>query len=208
MFGRLIFVNEQAQTGSASGSEREPAAEAALAVKHAVISDEQAKLLWEGERCAACGGRKRAAQAFCATDFVALTLWVRRWLMQGPSSATYAQTFRSALRHLELNPVRKTSLPSQYGEWKFRSDADLERGGFKFIKHGECAVPRCGARVMWYWTPNGRKVAVNLRDYQIHRPKCVDPEYFERREAERKARRDEERRKKRLQTTARRKAAR
>jgi hypothetical protein len=154
----------------------------------AALTDAEVTASVEGETCAACGGGKAWRQAFCNTDFAALTWQMRKDVTElNRKSAEFFDAFRAALRHLQLNPTRIKQLPSRGGEWHHRSEADLERAGFKFMEHASCNVPRCGQRVVWYRTPKGGKMPVNLEGYQPHRTTCADPEFFQRKREERAA---------------------
>jgi hypothetical protein len=168
-----IAAETAAPATNASGSERE----------RIVLSDEQVRLIVDGELCLACEGRKRAGQSFCPTDFVALGLYARIQLSKGLNvgNPVFCDVFRSALRHLQLNPQRMRKLAVRSGEWRYSSEEDLEKAGYRFIQHGECEVPGCGARIVWYWTPQDHKCCVNLDNYQPHRTSCADAEYFQRR---------------------------
>jgi hypothetical protein len=151
------------------------------------VTDEQARAAWMERKCAACERSKPAQAAFCPTCTAALTMWVRNWLAQGPLSAHWCDQYRSALRHLQLNPNRKRLLPANLGRWAYESEDDLARAGYRFINHDWCKVPGCRTRIVWYWTPAGNRIPVNLADYQPHRMTCADPEYFQRQRAEREA---------------------
>lgn len=141
----------------------------------------------QSDTCAACNGRKREGQAFCATDFVALTIFQRRQMSMGLKGERFYEKYRSALRHLQLNPTRVKQLPARGGEWSYRSEEDLENAGFKFTEHARCNVPKCYQRIVWYRTPNGGKMPVNLADYQPHKTSCADPDFFQRKREERAA---------------------
>jgi NTP pyrophosphatase (non-canonical NTP hydrolase) len=116
----------------------------------------------QGDKCAACGGRKKENHAFCATDFVALTIFQRRQMSMALKGERFYEKYRSALRHLQLNPTRVKQLPSRDGEWAYKSDEELEAAGYKFLEHARCNVPRCDVRIVWYRTPTQGKLPVNL----------------------------------------------
>ncbi|MCU1285908.1 MAG: hypothetical protein JWO13_2258 [Acidobacteriales bacterium] len=149
------------------------------------MTDEQIAQLVAGEVCPACGGRKCADQAFCPTDFIALTVWMRRCMSMGVKHPEFVGNFRGALRHLQLNPQRKKNIPVRAGEWPYSTDEELEKAGFKFLNHAHCSVPGCHVRIEWYRTPRGACIAVNLADYQRHSLSCADPMYFQKRREER-----------------------
>lgn len=151
----------------------------------AALTDAEILADLQGDKCRACGGRKRDGHAFCATDFAALTIFQRRQMSMGLKGEAFYDKYRSALRHLQLNPTRLKQLPSRGGEWSYRSEDDLERAGFKFMEHARCNVPHCYQRIVWYRTPNGGQMPVNLEDYQPHKTSCTDPEYFQRKREER-----------------------
>jgi hypothetical protein len=151
----------------------------------ATLTAEEIATAVAGEVCLVCGGRKRAEQAFCPTDFIALTIWMRRSMSLGIKRPDFCEDFRAALRHLQLNPQRAKKIPVRTGEWTYSSDDELEKAGFKFLNHGDCAVPGCHARIEWWRSPNGGRMAVNLADYQRHSLSCADPTYFQRLREER-----------------------
>lgn len=158
----------------------------AVATEAIVPTDEQVRLIVDGVRCAVCGEAKKAGAAFCLTDFTALVLYVRRWLTEWkPTESRYCDTFRSAYRHLQLNPARARKIPEATQGWSYRTDDDLHSAGFRFSRHDVCSVPGCNHRIVWWITPNKNWVAVNIEDNQPHRTKCKDPEYFKRKKEER-----------------------
>jgi hypothetical protein len=152
------------------------------------LTDAEVTASIESEKCLACDGRKAWRQPFCNTDFAALTWQMRKDVtVLDRNKPEFFSAFRAALRHLQLNPTRVRQLPSRGGEWRYRSEDDLERANFKFLEHATCNVPGCGQRVVWYRTPNGGRMPVNLSDYQPHKTTCADPDYFQRKREERAA---------------------
>lgn len=145
-----------------------------------------------GDVCLACDGRKLANYAFCKTDTAALTIYPRGVLSRGPSAPSFFEVFRSSLRHLRLNPTRRTNVG---GEWRHASHDDMAAAGYRFIEHGQCGAPRCFAKITWYRTPLGTAMPVNYVDFQPHRATCIDPEYFRRLREQRRAQTSAKRRK-------------
>jgi hypothetical protein len=137
------------------------------------LTDEQIRAAFAGVRCPACDRAKAALSAFCLTDTLALTPWVRNWLARGPEDPYFAANFRSALEHLRLNPFRKRV----FG-WPYTKPDDLYDAGYALAGHVRCSAPGCRAAIVWFWTPTrDRRVAVNY-DCSLHRDTCRDPEYF------------------------------
>jgi hypothetical protein len=140
------------------------------------MSDTEIVASVNGEVCAACSQAKSARSAFCRTDFAALTIWTRNQLAVGYEHPDYAGVFRAALRHLQLHTERSRRIPER-GGWRHATSSDLVAAGYRFIRHAECNVPKCGAKIVWYRTPNGHVCSVNLSDCQPHRSSCADPNY-------------------------------
>jgi hypothetical protein len=169
------------------------------------MSDAEVLDAYRSQICAACKGPKPRENSFCLTDILALTIFVRRSLSLGPEDAQFCDVWRAALRHLQLNTVRKEKYPSHGSTWRFQSHEDLHDAGYRFVAHALCNVPvperqplRCGQRIVCYRSPVGDyMVRVNLKDYQPHRTTCVDPDYWKRRAAEKKAAQTSARKRKR-----------
>jgi hypothetical protein len=181
-----------------------------LAIEHntaAVMTADEVRASVASNVCAVCGKYKRTGAAFCATDFAALSL-PQRLGVTDQSTSYFADAFRSALRHLQLNVERKRSLAES--GWHYRSDEELVAAGFTFSEHTRCSVPvpnrrpyECGKRISIYITPrredgSRKRMALDAQTLQPHRPHCADPDYFERRRAEK----EQQKKSKRVQTSA------
>jgi hypothetical protein len=152
------------------------------------ISDEQVRAFLSGDVCAACGGAKTLNWAFCRTDFAALTIWQRGQLAEGLKHPDFAQVFRSALRHLQLNTQRRQRLANTPAEWRHSSAEALHQAGYSFVELSQCRAPRCLARIAWWRTPNGGLIPINPADFQPHRASCRQPEFFQKSLAQTSAR--------------------
>ena len=143
--------------------------------------------------CAVCGGPKPSGSAFCKTDFLALTWWQRRPLLEGPDAPAFADAFDSALSHLSAHPGRSRQYGAGGRGWSYRSDDELRAAGYARCEQdlygAVCKVPNCGQRILWYWTPQGTKVPVQFDTLQPHRVTCADPGYFSRVRLDRSSRR-------------------
>lgn len=149
---------------------------------------DELRVVVEGVICPACGGPKRAHSAFCATDMAALALPQRWPLDRGFSDPHFQDAFRAARRHLELNRTRVRNFASGAGGWRYSSESELVAAGYRWNRFLRCEVPGCGQQIHLYTKPDrSGRVAVNARDYQPHRSTCTDPEYFQRRKAEKAA---------------------
>ena len=155
----------------------------------APMTDAEVAASIAGEVCAACGGPKRAGLPFCATDYNALPMPARWSLGKGEACPGFATTFRSWLRHLQLHPVRQRLLPARSGMLPYRTTDELEAAGYRFSGHAQCGAVRCLQPVVWYLTPDRRKVALDPKTLQPHRTVCRDPEWWERRKLKTSARR-------------------
>jgi hypothetical protein len=174
----------------------------------AVMTAEEIRASVASNVCAACGKYKRTGVPFCATDFAALSLPQRLGVMD-QTRPSFEDFFRANLRHLQLNVVRRRDMAES--GWKYRTHEDLVAAGFVFSEHTRCSVPvpnkrpyECGKRISIYVTPpradgSRKKIALDMQTLQPHRPQCVDPEYFERRRAEK----EQQKAKRRVQTSAR-----
>jgi hypothetical protein len=151
------------------------------------LTDAEIVAAIESRVCPACSGVKGAKSAFCRTDELALTIFQRGFLRGGPTGVDFFETFRSALRHLQIHKERKMKLAAD--GWRHSTAADMEANGYRFIRHSDCGAPKCQARIVWYRTPRNAVMSVNLSDYQPHRSSCADPGYFDRRRAQTSARR-------------------
>jgi hypothetical protein len=157
--------------------------------QNAIVSDDQVRASMAAAICWACDGGKTVNAAFCRTCFAALTIWQRGQISQGFAHPDFADVFRSALRHLQLNRERRRRVPNTADEWRHASIDDLQRAGFTFLEMGQCRAPQCLARIAWWRTPAGGQVPVNPSDCQPHRATCRQPEYFRRPIAQTSARR-------------------
>ncbi len=141
----------------------------------------------ESSKCIYCGNPKLKSDPFCKSDTIALPLYLRNWLTRGTGDPFFTENFRRALQHLtDIGPQRKVR-HGRRGPWLFSTEDDLMAAGYKQLNHARCGVPGCGARVIWYYTPNKNRIAVNLEDYQPHWNTCTDPEYFARKREEKAA---------------------
>lgn len=171
--------------------------------RYVTMTDAETIAAAEALTCAYCGGDKVATSCFCVADSMALPLFLRIWLNKGTADEWFPTNYRRALQTLiDLGPQRRTMVArsGRRYSWPYASDAELLAADYRFIEHGRCEVPKCGVRIVWYWSPKNperRKVAVNLENCRPHSESCVDPEYFRRRREE-----------KRAQTSAKRKATR
>ena len=144
------------------------------------LSDADIRAAIAGLVCRACDGVKRRGQPFCPTCWSALT-WQARADMSQPDGEGLLQNFRRHLRHLQLNPVRRRRFAVD-GLLPYRSLAEIEDAGWRFLGRAPCGVPRCPLGVLWFRNPSGRRVCLG-ENLQFHKSQCADPEYFERRRA-------------------------
>ena len=152
--------------------------------QYITLSDAKARVHLASARCPACGDRKGAGFAFCVGCQHALALPSRLRLKETAGTADFPDAYRAALQHLRDLPAR----PLVPG-WRYRSLEELDAAGFRVIERSECRSPRCAAALLWMHTPQGGRVAVNLRDARPHRSTCADPGYAERRAAFKKQQR-------------------
>lgn len=141
-------------------------------------------------RCCVCDAAKGAAQPVCQSDWLALTLAQRLAIAKAETPARADEAFAVAVRFLRGLPkyrrVRVIETPTGDGgdrarsTWRLHSAEEMEATGFRQIGHGQCQAPRCLQSIVWYWTPNQKKMAVNLADYQPHVATCKDPGYAQR----------------------------
>jgi hypothetical protein len=155
---------------------------------------------YESEVCAVCGGLKRARTPFCATDFAALPMPARLALRRAPSSPQFAESFRAWLRHLQINPVRRSLMRSQAGTLPYRTFAEMESSGYCFSRRAQCGSRLCLAEILWVLTPQRAYLALDEALLQPHARTCKDPEWRTRR----KQRLQEQRQQRRAQASARR----
>lgn len=101
------------------------------------------------------------------------------------SDPRFADDYASCLRHLQLNSERQKRFALRPGDLPYHSIEEFERAGYKFVSYAQCPAGRCGAEVLWFWTPgpDRRRIRINASDLQLHKPVCRDPEYFDRRRA-------------------------
>jgi hypothetical protein len=161
--------------------------------ENTVMSSEAIRASVASRVCAACEKYKRAGVPFCATDFAALALPQRLGVMD-QTAEHFEDAFRSSLRHLQLNQVRRREFGD--GNWPYRTHEDLVAVGFAFSEHTRCAVPvpnrrpyECGKRISIYITPrrgdgSRKRMALDAQTLRPHRGDCVDPEFYERLRAE------------------------
>lgn len=162
--------------------------------QYTTLSEAEILAAYEGELCLVCEKRKASLAAFCVTDTLALPLWDRINLARGPKDPYFVDNFRSALRHLQLNTQRLRKYPAVRGEWPYQSKDDLEEAGYRLIDHARCKVPRCWEKIVWFFTPTGGRIAVNLADCQPHYSTCTDPDYMRRKREELQAQKQKKRR--------------
>lgn len=140
---------------------------------------DELRLVIAGEICSVCGYEKRANAAFCSTDTAALPLPMRWSLGRGFEDPGFQDTFRSARRHLQLNPTRKLVFG---GGWRYSSEDELRAAGYRWHSFTRCMAPGCGEQIHMYTKPDrSGRVAVNAKDYQPHRTSCTNPDYFQQR---------------------------
>ncbi len=147
-----------------------------------------------GRRCAVCGEAKRAGDAFCRTDYLALPLHLRTWLSQR-EPAYFVENFNRALNHLRLNPRRAARFLGDGSRWPYPTVADLERAGYQYVEIANCRVPGCWREIAWYRGPGGQMLAIDVPARRAHvddpipctphARSCKDPEYFARRRQQR-----------------------
>lgn len=148
-------------------------------------------------RCPACGAPKRAGEAFCTTDYLALPLHLRSWLRRGPADPYFTGNYNRALNHLRLQPHREVRVLSSGVCWRHNSHESLLESGYRLIEYSRCGSPHCCQRIAWYWTPDRKRMAINFPAYTPHSDTCKDPGWFERMRERRKALRTSARRKRR-----------
>lgn len=164
------------------------------------MTDAEVLASYESAVCAVCGGLKRARTPFCATDFAALPMPARFALRAAPSSPQFAESFRAWLRHLQINPVRRSLMCSQPGTLPYRTFDEMAYAGYHFSRHAQCSSRLCLAEILWVLTPWRTYLALDEALLQPHALTCKDPGWRTRR----KQRLQEQRQQRRSQTSARR----
>lgn len=135
------------------------------------LTDAEAIAAWSSPTCGACEASKSRTSAFCLSCTLALVIWVRNWLNRGPSSPQFADTYRSALRHLCLHRNRIKRLDG----WNFKSLEEIEEAGYTILNVGRCKAVGCSQEIGWVESVTGKKIPVNLSDFQPHRTSCKNP---------------------------------
>ena len=151
--------------------------------RYVSLTDLDARRMLEATECPACHGAKFTRRALCATDFLALPLYLRNWLTD-VKSPYFTENLRRALQHLaDFGAQRQMRILTDGRRWSYRTAEELAAAGYVWRDHARCKAPGCRAWIEWYRRPEGGMIPVNLADYQPHPVTCRDPQYFERRRA-------------------------
>ena len=145
------------------------------------LTGTEARAFYDDVRCPACEGAKRPRTPFCPTCTSALTWQARAQLGAPVESTEFTEAYQRHLRHLQLNPRRRRRFMIG-DQLPYRSIAEFEAAGWKFLGYGRCPATRCCASILFFRTPGNKRVRVG-EDLQFHRVRCTDPEYFDRRRA-------------------------
>lgn len=153
--------------------------------RYVELTREEALAAFDGDACIACGGAKRPRYAFCKADWLLLTWQLRADASRGADHPGFVDGVRRALQHLVWVKGGDGRQRARFAEgadgrvrWRYTSEAELEAAGYRFIQHARCAAPLCGARVIWFWTPNQKRMAVDAETVQPHAAGCKDPEWL------------------------------
>jgi hypothetical protein len=136
-----------------------------------VLTDAEVAAAWSSPACAACEAPKSRSSAFCLSCTLALVIWVRNWLSLGPTDKRFADTYRSALQHLRLHRKRIKRLQG----WNFESLEEIEAAGYTILNVGRCKAVGCSQEIGWVESATGKKIPVNLSDFQPHNTSCKNP---------------------------------
>ncbi len=62
--------------------------------------------------------------------------------------------------------------------WDYSTIEELEADGYKKLNESRCRGKNCGAMIIWFETPNGKRMPLNADDLQPHFSSCPDVKEF------------------------------
>jgi hypothetical protein len=122
---------------------------------------------------------------------------MRGFVANGADDTHFVEYYRRALQHLRDFSTRRVKVLDRGGFWLYATFDQLEAAGYRLIEHTRCEARGCYARISLYWSPAGRKVAIDFDKCIPHVDTCKDPGWFARMKAVRREVRTSAKRKRR-----------